>query len=203
MIVPKLETDRLRVRALTTNDLNECHRLYLDTARADKDNTAEENLHVRKTWLDWTVRNYDALDRLNQPPYGDRAIELIENGRLIGLVGLVPLLAPFSQLPGFGGRKNAPFSAEVGLFWMISPSVQGRGFATEAARAMVRFSFDVLQAGRIVATTEYDNLASIAVMRKLGMRIERNPFPDPPWIQITGVLRKEDWWLAKPPVIRG
>jgi hypothetical protein len=26
------------------------------------------------------------------------------------------------------------------------------------------------------------------VMRKLGMRIERNPLPEPPWLQIVGVL---------------
>ena len=41
---------------------------------------------------------------------------------------------------------------------------------------------------RIVATTSYDNLASIAVMRKLSMRIERNPLPDPPWLQVVGML---------------
>ena len=41
---------------------------------------------------------------------------------------------------------------------------------------------------RIVATTEYDNRASMGVMRKLGMRLERNPFPDPPWFQVVGFL---------------
>jgi RimJ/RimL family protein N-acetyltransferase len=41
---------------------------------------------------------------------------------------------------------------------------------------------------RIVATTHDDNDASIRVMRKLGMLIERNPYPDPPWLQVVGVL---------------
>jgi [ribosomal protein S5]-alanine N-acetyltransferase len=41
---------------------------------------------------------------------------------------------------------------------------------------------------RVVATTTYDNEASMGVMRKLGMRIERNPFPDPPWLQVVGIL---------------
>jgi RimJ/RimL family protein N-acetyltransferase len=198
VLIPRLKTDRLTIRALTTNDLDECHELYLDTGWADEESTAEENFQVRKSWLDWTIRNYVELDRLNQPPYGDRAVELVENGRFIGLAGLVPLLAPFGQLPSFGGRKNAPFSAEVGLFWMISPSAQGHGFATEAARALVNFAFDVLKVGRIAAGTEYDNLASIGVMRRLGMRIERNPFPDPLWFQITGVLRKEHLGAGPP-----
>jgi RimJ/RimL family protein N-acetyltransferase len=194
MLVPTLKTDRLKIRSLTVRDLSICHRLYLDTRWADGDLTDERNLEIRRSWLDWTVRNYTELDRLNQPPYGDRAVELRENGRVIGLVGLVPLLAPFGQLPTFGSQVDAPFSAEVGLFWMISPAMQGRGLATEAARALVSFAFDVLKMGRILAGTGYDNFPSIAVMRKLGMRIERNPFPSPAWFQITGILQKE--WLG-------
>jgi hypothetical protein len=73
---------------------------------------------------------------------------------------------------------------------MISPAMQGRGFATEAARALVSYAFDVLKLGRIMAGTGYDNLASMAVMRKLGMRIERNPFPSPAWFETTGILQK-------------
>jgi RimJ/RimL family protein N-acetyltransferase len=191
MLVPTLKTDRLRIRPLTVNDLSVCHQLYLDTRWADQGLPDERNLQIRRNWLEWTIRNYTELDRLNQPPYGDRAVELGENGRLIGLVGLVPLLAPFAQLPTFGSQMDPPFSAEVGLFWMISPAMQGRGFATEGARALVSFAFDVLKVGRILAGTEYDNFASIAVMRKIGMRIERNPFPSPAWFQITGILQRE------------
>jgi RimJ/RimL family protein N-acetyltransferase len=191
MLLPTLNTDRLIIRPLTVNDLSVCHQLYLDTGWADKGLTDEGNLQIRRSWLDWTIRNYTELDRLIQPPYGDRAVELRENGRLIGLVGLVPLLAPFAQLPTFGRKADAPFSAEVGLFWMISPTMQRRGLATEAGRCLVRFAFDVLKVGRILAGTEYSNFASIAVMRKLGMRIEKNPFPSPAWFQITGILQRE------------
>jgi RimJ/RimL family protein N-acetyltransferase len=191
MLLPTLKTDRLRIRPLTPKDLSVCHQFYLDTKWADQGLADKRNLQIRRSWLDWNIRNYTELDRLNQPPYGDRAVELRENGRHIGLVGLVPLLAPFAQLPTFGCQVDAPFSAEVGLFWMISPAMQGRGLATEAARALVSFAFDVLNVGRILAGTEYDNFASIAVMRKLGMRIERNPFPSPAWFQITGILQEE------------
>jgi RimJ/RimL family protein N-acetyltransferase len=172
------------------NDLRDCHRLYLECKWADRRLSDEDNLQIRRNWLEWTVRNYAELDRLSQPPYGDRAVELQEGGRFVGLVGLVPLLAPFGQLPILGGLENAPFTAEVGLFWMISPSMQGHGLATEAARALVDFAFDILRVGRIAAGTDYVNLASIGVMRKLGMRVERNPFPNPAWFQITGILQK-------------
>jgi len=41
---------------------------------------------------------------------------------------------------------------------------------------------------RLIATTEYDNAASMGVMLKLGMRLEQNPFADPPWLQMVGIL---------------
>jgi RimJ/RimL family protein N-acetyltransferase len=44
--------------------------------------------------------------------------------------------------------------------------------------------------GRIIATTEYDNLPSQAVMRKLGMALHRNQRPDPPWLQMVGLLER-------------
>ena len=45
--------------------------------------------------------------------------------------------------------------------------------------------------GRIVATTDNDNHASIGVMRRLGMRIEANPFPEPFYFQTIGILDAE------------
>ena len=41
---------------------------------------------------------------------------------------------------------------------------------------------------QIVATTTTGNEASIGVMRKVGMRIEKNPSPDPPGFQVVGIL---------------
>jgi len=59
-------------------------------------------------------------------------------------------------------------------------------------RAVVDYAFDRLRLKRIIATTAYDNLASIGVMRKLGMRIERNPLPEPRWLQVVGVLERSE-----------
>ena len=79
-------------------------------------------------------------------------------------------------------------TVEVGLYWSVVPEQQRRGYATEAASALVDYAFETLRLARILATTDYDNSASIGVMRKLGMRIERNPLPEPEWLQIVGVL---------------
>ena len=76
----------------------------------------------------------------------------------------------------------------MGLFWGTAPTHQGNGYATEAAQALIDYLFTHERLARIVANTEYDNLASQAVMKKLGMTLDRNPQADPPWLQIMGVL---------------
>jgi RimJ/RimL family protein N-acetyltransferase len=76
----------------------------------------------------------------------------------------------------------------VGLFWTTAPEVQGRGYATEAAQALIAYAFTKMKVARIVATTEFDNEASMGVMRKLGMTILRNPLPEPHWFQVVGLL---------------
>lgn len=118
------------------------------------------------------------------------SVELRDTGRLVGLVGLVPSLGPFGLLPSLAGGPGDPhrFRPEVGLFWETAPEQRGRGFATEAARALIGHALSALELQRLVATTEHDNLASIAVMRKLGMRIETNPEGEPEWFQTVGIL---------------
>lgn len=187
MDVPVLETGRLRVRPLVMGDLEAVHRLLDVEVWPEGASTREE----RARWLQWTVLSYGELARLHQPPYGERAIELRETGELIGACGYVPCLNAFGQIPGLGrgGEVRAGLATpEVGLFWAVAPGQQRRGYATEAARALVEHGFAGLRLARIVATTEYDNVASMGVMRRLGMRIERNPLPEPPWLQVVGVL---------------
>jgi hypothetical protein len=45
-----------------------------------------------------------------------------------------------------------------------------------------------VNAKRLIATTEHANVASQAVMRRLGMRLLMNPHPEPSWLQVVGVL---------------
>ena len=69
--------------------------------------------------------------------------------------------------------------AEVGLSWAFAPMYRRHGYATEAASALIDHLFRVERLGRVIADTGFDNIASQGVMLKLGMRLERNPFPDP------------------------
>jgi [ribosomal protein S5]-alanine N-acetyltransferase len=193
--MPPLETDRLLIRPFEMEDLQDVHQLLdVDLAEAHLGTDKYASLNERAEWLRWSALNHTQLAKLYQPPYGDRAMILKATGQLIGACGYVPCLMPFEQLPGFVERKRTEgeslYSTEFGLFYAISPAHQRKGYATEAAQALIDYAFKELKLRRVIATTTYDNLGSLGVMRKLGMRIVRNPLPEPPWMQVVGFIQQ-------------
>jgi ribosomal-protein-alanine N-acetyltransferase len=84
------------------------------------------------------------------------AITLRSDGRQIGGVGL--RLAPQHQHADLGYWLGAPY-------W-------GKGFATEAAREMMRYGFEDLHLHRICASHFEHNPVSGRILVKLGMRHE-------------------------------
>jgi RimJ/RimL family protein N-acetyltransferase len=190
MAVPRLETDRLVIRPFVMDDLPAIQQVTMDAGWVDAALSPQQALDERRQWLDWTVRNYAALANLYQPPYGDYAVDLKHSGEMIGSVGLVPCLGPFGRLPYYRalGTTTDLFFPEVGLFYAFLARVRRQGYATEAAQALIDFAFDDLKLRRIIAQTTYDNTGSVGVMRKLGMTVESNPYPEPPWLQVVGIL---------------
>lgn len=67
---------------------------------------------------------------------------------------------------------------EIG--YVLHPDHQGHGYATEAAREMLRLGFEQLGLHRIAGRLEARNSASAAVLERLGMRLE-------------GHLRENEW----------
>ena len=194
--MPDLETAHLIIRPFVTEDLSAAHHLFdVELRDAELRSQKMETLTERLEWLQWVVRNHVQLALLHQPPYGDRAIILKSSQQLIGACGFVPCLNAFEQLPYFASgnvaESSVRYSTEFGLFYAISPSHQRQGYAAEAAQALVDYAFQQLNLKRIVAETDYDNVASMGVMRKLGMRIETNPSPEPPWLQVVGVIENK------------
>jgi len=187
--LPLLETERLIVRPFVTDDFESKQRL-------DHAVWGVVTGESQREFLQWADLNHRQLANLYQPPYGDRAIELKSTGEMIGSVGIVPAWIPWGVLTSTqdaasaADPANALCSPEMGLFWAVHPDYQGKGYATEAARIVVDTMFQ-RRLKRWVATTEYDNHASQAVMRKLGMTLERNQFSEPHWCQIVGVLENK------------
>ena len=193
MHMPPIETARLLIRPFARDDLAAVyHILDVELADAEVGTEGSQTRDVREDWLRWTILGYEQYAALYQPPYGERAIVLKETGRIIGAFGYVPCLDQFRQLPSLRttiGEDSAGFSTtEFGLYWAVSPTQQRRGYATEAAKAMIDDAFTRLGLRRIIATTTHDNAASIRVMEKVGMRIDKNPSDEPPWLQVVGVV---------------
>lgn len=84
------------------------------------------------------------------------SVEEREGGRLVGDVGISP-------------ADGEPGVVKVG--YTMSPSVQGRGYATEAVGALIDYAFETLGADLVRAYASADNLPSIRVAEKVGMRL--------------------------------
>ncbi len=188
-----IETVRLIIRSFVSGDsLSFIHRILdQEFGDAGSDRAA---LKDPRSWLEWQILNQKWFEKMRQPPYGDRAIILKTGNQVVGAVGYVPCLAPFEQIPELRGasQPNGYYTTEFGLFYAIDPEYQRQGYATEAARAMLEYAFKQLHVRRVIAMTDYANLASQNVMRKLGMIVTRNPLKEPHWLQIVGVLENKN-----------
>jgi ribosomal-protein-alanine N-acetyltransferase len=69
---------------------------------------------------------------------------------------------------GFKGPPDTLRTAEIG--YSVLPAFQGRGYATEAARALVGWGLSQSGVERVVANCRADNAASIRVLEKSGLR---------------------------------
>lgn len=78
------------------------------------------------------------------------------------------------ELAGFGGFRFVEPGKDVEILYGIAPRLWGRGYATEAARALLAWAFRETDLLRIFAGGDSPNRASLRVMEKLGMRFEAN-----------------------------
>ena len=77
----------------------------------------------------------------------------------LGFVGLIRI-----------EEEDCPFAGEVEIGWRLRQSVWRRGYGFEAASAVLDYAFSKLDLDRVVSRTAKRNAASIALMRKLGLR---------------------------------
>lgn len=73
------------------------------------------------------------------------------------------------QFIGWCGLKYLPDLKEIDLGYRFMPSSWGKGYATEAALAAIQYGFSVLQLETIIGRAHVENLASLKVLRKIGM----------------------------------
>ena len=77
-------------------------------------------------------------------------------------------------------RFEAHFTPCVEIGWRLASAYWGKGYATEAARAVLAYAFTILKLDEVVSFTVPENVRSQSVMCKIGMaRDESGDFLHP------------------------
>jgi RimJ/RimL family protein N-acetyltransferase len=158
---PLLSTPRLLLRSWTDEDAEALFALSSDPETM----VYFPALAGRQQIHELVARHRDLLAQ-GRP--GLMAVEVrpghVLAGRCIGFVGLAE--------PAW----EAPFTPCVEIGWRLAKQAWGHGYATEAARAVLRHAFTTLGLDEVVSFTAVVNTPSEAVMRRIGMR--RSPADD-------------------------
>ncbi|WP_100449083.1 GNAT family N-acetyltransferase [Glycomyces xiaoerkulensis] len=151
-----LRTERLVLRPVTTADVEPLVEINADTeVMRYIGNGSPRTLAETRTAVEKMTRHWD------EQGWGPFVVGLAGTGEPIGLAILA--------VPGF--LPEILPAVEVG--WRIGRNRWGRGYAPEAAAAVIRFAFEELGMERLVSCVHRDNTASVRVTEKLGMSLER------------------------------
>jgi RimJ/RimL family protein N-acetyltransferase len=151
----RIETDRLLLRPFEDADLDALVDLHAEPSFWWY---PFQRGFTRQETVDFLAGVVAKIER-GEPAVG--AVVVKADGRLAGWAGLsVPHFLP-EVLP----------AVEVG--WRLGEGFRGQGYATEAGRAWVEHGFERCGLDEIVSIYEPENVASGAVMRRLGFHLDR------------------------------
>lgn len=151
MALPIIETARLLLRPYTHEDLEALHRLWTDS---EVRRYLWDNVIISKERAASFLQ--DSIACFERHGFGQWAVYDKAKDTLIG----------------FCGFRFLDDSPEIEILYGMAPAYWGQGLTTEAARAVLRYGFDVLAFTRVVADADPPNVASFRIMEKLGMRYE-------------------------------
>ena len=150
--IPTIETARLELRGHRREDFADCVALWTDLAVtrfiSGRPSTEEEVWARLLRYVGhWAVLGF-----------GYWAVREKGTGRFVGEVGLADFRRAVE--PSLNGAPEAG--------WVLAPWAHGKGFATEAVRAVLAWGGANLGPGRTVCMIDPGNLPSIAVAKKCG-----------------------------------
>ena len=150
----KIETDRLTLRRFRSEDTDTMVAINADPRVMEYFPATM----LREATLAHLAR---ISDHWETNGFGLFALEIRENGQMIGFTGLT--------IPTY----SVPASPCVEVGWRLSPDAWGKGFATEAASACLQWGFSELDLKEIVSFTFAGNTRSRRVMERLGMHHDK------------------------------
>lgn len=145
-----LETDRIKLRRWEDSDRE-------PFARMNNDPLIMEYFPRPLTEADSNRLVDRFIKHFDKHSYGLYVLERKEDGAFMGFTGLQKV--PF----------KAPFTPATEIAWRLDYEFWGKGYASEAAAAVLKHGFDDVGLKEIVAFTVFDNKRSLGVMEKIGM----------------------------------
>nr|WP_298687401.1 GNAT family N-acetyltransferase [uncultured Dongia sp.] len=157
IIVPEIETERLRLRPLSVADADEIVRLVndFDVARYTSTIPYPYDMQMALDFIATPEAAADAASRFIDDPEGAIVLGVVlkEGDQLLGCVGL----------------QKTPEGPELG-YW-IGRDYWRRGYASEAAGRLVRLAFENFALPELIASAVTINDASHRVLEKIGFAI--------------------------------
>jgi ribosomal-protein-alanine N-acetyltransferase len=141
-----LETDRLHIRPFRSGDLDEFTKL-LDIPEVEGWQMQKGN---PAGFLDWHISNYAKMDIVN------------------GCVCFGVFDKRSGMVLGAAGAGEHDDLHETELFYNLLPDARGKGYATEAAKAVVGWVFANYRIPYIIGTASVDNVPSQRVLERCG-----------------------------------
>ena len=148
-----LQTERLELRWLTLDDADLMLAVWNDPAFHKY--VGDRGIRTLEAAQD--AMREGAFQLYEKYGYGPFRVALRENDEPIGTCGLF--------------RREGYDGPDIG--WSVLPAYWGKGYAYEAARAVLAFAFGEVGLDRITAFIALDNVPSIGLARKLGLSYER------------------------------
>ena len=148
-----LETERLILRKFTENDAEAVFRNWASDSEVTKYLTWPTHTSVDNSlgFMKFCVDSYQSPDSYQW------GIVLKETGELFGNISVVKVIEDLEA---------------VELGYVIGRKYWGKGYMTEAVKAVIAFLFNEVGANRISARHDTNNIASGKVMQKAGMKYE-------------------------------
>ena len=149
-----VETERLLLRHLVMDDLDELFKLYSDPEIRKYFPDGVKNYEETKEELEWFLNGHP-----EHPELGLWATIHKETGKFIGRCGLLPW--------------EIDSKLEVEVAYLLDKNFWHQGLATETAKGILSYAFDNLNLSRIICLMHPDNIASQRVAQRIGMNLER------------------------------
>ena len=167
------------------NTLTVMSKVHLETDRIilreweDKDRTHFARMNGDPIIMQYLPRSLDEkasnhlIDKFQahfkKHGYGLYAMERKEDGAFMGFTGL--------NTVDFKAHFTAPKDPATEIAWRLDYEYWGKGYASEAAQAVLDHGLNALELEEIFAFTVHDNTRTIALMEKVGMdKIEGGDF---------------------------